>query len=240
MGMSMSPLMDMSMRLTQTYDCTIDEIITLLDEPSKYTPLLRKGLEDYFSPAKSGSIEKEFEKYLKHEMYMMKNNDFSRDNYIALTLSFQFTSPLLGLMKQDETGIYVQYKKFQKLLKEKYDLSDPRMKFDIREDVPESFLDEHDALDAYSDDLEENFGKDRNIKESVQDRLRQDGNNAVKLWQNKCKSQDEASLAALSEAFGRCVVIPTFFSYKDKKLLNFYHESTKNIKYYIEIPEQFK
>lgn len=119
MGNQMKLSMNIVPRLTQTYDCTIDEIINLLDKASKDNPELSKSLEDYFSPTKSGLLEKEFEKYLKQELYSMKNNNFSRDNYIALTLSFQFTAPLLGLMTDTNYPIYRQYLDFKRLLGKK-------------------------------------------------------------------------------------------------------------------------
>ena len=41
----------------------------------------------------------------------------------------------------------------------------------------------------------------------------------------------------LAEAFGRSIVIPSFFSYSDKKLTAFYRSATEGIMYEIAVPD---
>jgi hypothetical protein len=51
--------------------------------------------------------------------------------------------------------------------------------------------------------------------------------------------QREQNIPQLAEAFGRSIVIPSFFSFFDKKLANFYRQTTGGITYRVAVPEQF-
>ncbi len=48
----------------------------------------------------------------------------------------------------------------------------------------------------------------------------------------------EHSLPSLAEAFGRSIVIPSFFSFSDKKLVAFYRSATPRICYRAAIPSE--
>ena len=49
--------------------------------------------------------------------------------------------------------------------------------------------------------------------------------------------QKEQSIPSLAEAFGRSIVIPSFFSFTDRKLLHFYRQNTEGITYRVAVPE---
>jgi len=49
--------------------------------------------------------------------------------------------------------------------------------------------------------------------------------------------QKEQSIPSLAEAFGRSIVIPSFFSYADRRLLHFYRQTTEGITYRAAVPD---
>ena len=49
--------------------------------------------------------------------------------------------------------------------------------------------------------------------------------------------QKEQSIPSLAEAFGRSIVIPSFFSYADRRLLHFYRQTTEGITYRVAVPD---
>ena len=69
------------------------------------------------------------------------------------------------------------------------------------------------------------------MKTSVQKRVKNDGISAIMAW------QQEQSIPVLAEAFGRTIVIPSFFSFSDKKLVQFYRRNTVGITYRVAVPE---
>jgi hypothetical protein len=90
---------------------------------------------------------------------------------------------------------------------------------------------EKEALEAFENEVEEFFGEAREVKEVVQKRLKKDAIQAIMAWQR------EQSIPELAEAFGRSIVIPSFFSYSDRKLLQFYRRNTEGITYRVAVPD---
>jgi hypothetical protein len=52
--------------------------------------------------------------------------------------------------------------------------------------------------------------------------------------------QREQSIPSLAEAFGRSIVIPSFFSFSDRRLLQFYRQNTKGITYRVAVPDSIE
>jgi hypothetical protein len=92
-------------------------------------------------------------------------------------------------------------------------------------------ISEKEALEAFRNELDATWEGRREVKTSVQKRLKQDGIRAIMKW------QQEKDFPELAEAFGRSVVIPSFFSFKDKKLLEFYRNTTEGISYEVAVPD---
>lgn len=90
---------------------------------------------------------------------------------------------------------------------------------------------EEEALSAFRHELDATWKGRREVKASVQNRLKQDGIRAIMKW------QQEKDFPELAEAFGRSVVIPSFFSFRDRKLLDFYRRTTEGITYEVAVPE---
>jgi|GEM_PF-1121667 len=90
---------------------------------------------------------------------------------------------------------------------------------------------EKEALSAFRQELDATWKGSREVKSSVQKRLKQDGIRSIMKW------QQEKDFPELAEAFGRCVVIPSFFSFRDRKLLDFYRRTTEGITYEVAVPE---
>ena len=57
---------------------------------------------------------------------------------------------------------------------------------------------------------------------------------AIMQWQR------EQNITSLAKAFGRSVVIPSFFSFLDKKTLKFYRATTQGITYRVAVPEELE
>ncbi len=90
---------------------------------------------------------------------------------------------------------------------------------------------EKEALEAFRNELDATWEGRREVKSSVQKRLKQDGIQSIMKW------QQEKDFPELAEAFGRSVVIPSFFSFRDRKLLEFYRSTTEGITYEVAVPE---
>ena len=80
-------------------------------------------------------------------------------------------------------------------------------------------------------ELDEFYGDSREVKESVQKRLRKDAITSILAWQR------EQNLPMLAEAFGRSIVIPSFFLCKERRLLQFYRTTTEGITYRVAVPD---
>jgi hypothetical protein len=253
--------MDLSLRPQQRpeqrlHTVTIDEIVSL---GSRWDDA-RPPLENYFSPSRREQFEKDYIHYLNTLLLEMKHGNLDLDLYLVFVLTFQFIAPLLGIPAEREL---VQ---FCKILEEKYDVEEPDINLHfstdeyvappktlvhdareaspgaagekeaipgapVEEDRTQGMIGEKEALNAFEQELDETFEGRREVKESVQKRLKQDGIGAIMKWQK------EKDFPELAEAFGRSVVIPSFFSFRDRKLLGFYRSTTEGITYEVAVPE---
>ena len=75
---------------------TLDEIMTACENIQGGKP----ALEYYFSPPKKQAFIKDFLHYLNTELLEAKHGNLYRESYLALILSFQFTSPLLEISSE--------------------------------------------------------------------------------------------------------------------------------------------
>ena len=121
-----------------------------------------------------------------------KHGNLDREQYLAFILSFQFTAPLLEISAEKELGL------FYRILHKTYQVQE---------------VGEKEALMAFRSEVEEFFGDSREVKESVQKRLKKDAIGSIMEWQR------EQSIPVLAEAFGRAIVIPSFFSFSDRRML---------------------
>lgn len=201
---------------------TIDEIVNACAS----APEAKPGLENYFSPTKKQSFVKDFLHFLNSGLLEAKHGNLHRDQYLAFILSFQFTAPLLEIQAEKELGL------FYRILQKNYQVEEVDLNLHFSMDQYEGeMLGEKEALEAFRGELEEYFGDSMEIKQSVQKRVKKDAINAIMAWQK------EQSIPALAEAFGRTIVIPSFFSFADRKLLHFYRESTGGITYRVAVPD---
>lgn len=201
---------------------SIDEILTAkpLHEDEK------PQLEQYFSPSRREQFIKDYRHYLNSSLLDVRHGKLSQDLYLSFVLSFQFVAPLL------EIPVHREFELFKQILDERYRLEDPDLNLHFSPDDYESgMIGEEDVLEAFRDELEESYSGRRDIKETVQKRLKQDGITAIMKWQQK------KGLPQLAEAFGRSIVIPAFFSFTDKKLVDFYRRTTEGISYEVMVPE---
>lgn len=201
---------------------TIDEIVEL----GKHLDTPHPPLENYFSPTRKERFIKDYLHYLNSSLLDAKHGHLDLDMYLVFVFSFQFTAPLLKIPAEKELGI------FYRILEHQYEVEDLDINLHFSMDDPgEGMLGEKDALAAFRQELENSYEGRREIKEPVQKRLKQDGIEAIMKW------QQIKSITELAEAFGRSIVIPSFFSFTDKKLIDFYRRSTDGITYEVAIPE---
>ena len=186
----------------------------------------RPTLEHYFSPTKRKTFIKEFLHYLNSGLLDAKHGKLDKEKYIALILSFQFSAPLLEIPAEKELGL------FYRILQKNYRIEelDLNLHFSMA-DYEGDMVSEKEALQAFRSELDGFYGDSLEVKGSVQKRIRKDGIASIMEWQR------EQSKASLAEAFGRSVVIPSFFSYSDKRLLHFYKQTTEGITYRVAIPD---
>lgn len=202
---------------------SLDEILSLYEHESGDKP----QLEHYFSPTKKEQFIKDFLHYLNSGLLDAKHGKLDVDKYLSFILSFQFTAPLLDIAAEKELGI------FYRILEKNYQVSDLDLNLHFSKESRESgMISEQEALNAYRDELEDAYTGLREVKESVQKRLKQDAIEAIMAWQK------EKSNAALAEAFGRSIVIPSFFSFMDKKTLKFYRAASQGITYRVNVPDE--
>ena len=102
---------------------------------------------------------------------------------------------------------------------------------DYANDIDPKMIREREALEAFRNELDATWEGRREVKSSVQKRLKQDGIQSIMKW------QQEKDFPELAEAFGRSVVIPSFFSFRDRKLLAFYRNTTEGITYEVAVPD---
>ena len=201
---------------------SIDEVLNVCEN----TPGVKPPLEHYFSPTKKDSFIKNFLHYLNSGLLEAKHGNLDSDQYLAFVLSFQFTAPLLEIPAEKELGI------FCRILQDRYGVKEVDMNLHFGTDEYEGeMVGEKEALEAFRQEVEEYFGEALEVKESVQKRLKKAAIQSIIDWQR------EQSIPLLAEAFGRSIVIPSFFSFKDNKLIQFYRSNTLGIMYQVALPE---
>jgi hypothetical protein len=183
-------------------------------------------LEHYFSPSKKESFIKKFLHYLNTGLLEAKHGNLDSEQYLAFVLSFQFTAPLLEIPAEKELGL------FFRILQNTYEIEEVDLNLHFgTEEYEGALVGEKEALEAFRHEVEEYFGDSREVKDSVQKRVKKDAIQSIMDWQR------EQSIPVLAEAFGRSIVIPSFFSFKDNKLIQFYRTNTKGIMYRVSVPE---
>ncbi len=202
---------------------SIDEIQSICENDSGDKP----PLEHYFSPTKKESFIKEFLHYLNTGLLDAKHGKLDLDLYLVFVLSFQFTAPLLDIPAEKELGL------FFRILQKTYGVEeiDLNMHFGT-EEYANDMLGEKEALEAFRQELGDSYDGFREVKEVVRKRLKSDALEAIFVWQR------EEAVPSLAEAFGRSIVIPSFFSFTDKKLVKYYKENTSGITYRVAVPEE--
>lgn len=204
---------------------SIDEILNAC----AYDPDAKPLLENYFSPTKKDHFIKEFLHYLNTGLLEAKHGKLDREQYLAFILSFQFTAPLLEIQAEKELGL------FYRILQKNYQVEelDLNLHFSM-ESYEGEMVGEKEALEAFRSELGEYFGDSMEVKESVQKRLKKDAIASIMAW------QQEHSIPALAEAFGRTIVIPSFFSFSDRRLIKFYRRNTDGITYRVAVPDSIE
>ncbi|MEN8155567.1 MAG: hypothetical protein ABFS10_01335 [Bacteroidota bacterium] len=202
---------------------SIDEVLAICEAGEGEKPTL----EHYFSPTKKALFIKEFLHYLNTRLLDARHGSLDADQYLVFVLSFQFTAPLLEVPSEKELRL------FSRILQKTYRIGDFDMNLHFAtEGYSGELLREKDALEAYRNELGESYIGNREVKESVQKRLKKDALEAISRWQR------EHALPVLAEAFGRSIVIPSFFSFTDKRLVRFYKDTTAGITYRVAVPEE--
>jgi hypothetical protein len=204
---------------------SIDEIVNACEND----PGAKPTLEHYFSPTKKETFIKDFLHYLNSGLLEAKHGNLDKEQYLAFIVSFQFSAPLLEIPAEKELGLF--YRILQKTYKvEEVDLN---LHFSMEEYEGE-MVGEKEALEAFRSELGEFYGDSLEVKESVQKRVRNDAISSIMEWQR------EQSIPSLAEAFGRTIVIPSFFSFSDRRMLQFYRENTEGITYRVAVPDSIE
>ena len=200
----------------------IEDIFQLGEIEAKERP----PLEHYFSPTRKEQFIRNYIHYLNSSLLKAKQGYLDTDLYLVLVLSFQFVAPFLEIQAEKELVL------FYRILQQKYGLESPDINLHFTTDeFEEGMMGEEEAMQAFRDELDNSFEGNREVKESVQKRLKQDGIEAIMKWQRTHE------LPELAEAFGRSIVIPSFFTYRDKKLVDFYRRTTTGISYEVAVPD---
>jgi hypothetical protein len=203
---------------------TIEEIVSLGRKYATDQP----PLEHYFSPGKKEQFIKEYIHYLNSSLLEAKHGQMDQHLYLMFVISFQFIAPLLGISAEKEMVL------FYRILQDNYKVEEPDINLHFTINIiEEGMTGEDEALSSFRHELEHSYTGRREVKESVQGRLKQDGIEAIYKWQK------EKDLPSLAEAFGRSIVIPSFFSFQDKRLVQFYQGTTSGISYEVAIPDCF-
>jgi hypothetical protein len=220
MALSLSPQQLPDQRILTL---NIDDIIAVTD----FLPDAGKPqLEEYFSPSKRKQFEKDYTHYLNSSLLNVRHGELDLELYLVLVLSFQFVAPLLEINVEEE------FQQFLKILEKRYDMEDPDVNLHFTSDeYDEGMLGEEEALETFREELDESYEGRREIKESVQRRLKRDATDSIMEWQRK------KGIKELAEAFGRSIVIPAFFDFSDKKLAGFYRRATEGISYEVAVPD---
>jgi len=226
MGISLRPDQHQEQKPEQRMrTLSIDDIVALIEHDTGDKPLL----EHYFSPTKKERFIKEYLHYLNTLLLHAKHGNMDEDRYLVLVFSFQFTAPLLEIPAEKEFGL------FYRILKEKYGVDEIDLNLHFGCDEPEEGLvGEKEAVMAFRQELRETYEGIREIRETVQKRIKKDAIEAIMAWQG------EKSIPLLAKAFGRTVVIPAFFSCTNRRLIGFYRDATGGVIYQVSIPEEIQ
>lgn len=204
---------------------SIDEILLACEND----PGIKPPLEHYFSPTRKDSFIKDFLHYLNTGLLEAKHGHLDREQYLAFILSFQFSAPLLEISAEKELGL------FYRILQKTYGVAEVDLNLHFSMELYEGeMVGEKEALEAFRSEVGDYFGDSLEVKESVQKRLKKDAIASIMAW------QQEQNIPLLAEAFGRSIVIPSFFSYTDKRLLQFYRGSTEGITYRVSVPDSLE
>ncbi len=219
MAMSLFPQMIPKQRM---HSLSIEEILSLGVGLERNQP----PLEHYFSPNRREKFVKNYLHYLNTLLLEAKHGHLELDMYLVLVLSFQFIVPLLEISAQKELSL------FYHILEHNYNLVEPDINLYFSTDEhDEEMLGEEAALLSFRQELDNSYESRREVKDSVQKRLKQDGIEAIMKWQMV------KGIPELATAFGRSIVIPSLFSFIDKKLISFYRKTTGGIAYEVAVPE---
>ena len=138
----------------------------------------RPPLEHYFSPDRKEAFTKGFLHYLNTELLEAKHGHMDLDLYLVFLLTFQFVSPLLEIMTEKELD------SFRQILTKNYKIVDPDLNLHFGMDGEEGeMLGEKEAMEAFRNELDETYQGRREVKETVQKRLKLDGIEAIMRWQ---------------------------------------------------------
>ena len=204
---------------------SIDEILLLFSKKADKRP----PLEHYFSPTKREVFIKDYLHFLNSGLLEAKHGKLDLDQYLVFILSFQFTAPLLEIPTEKELGI------FYRILQKNYRVEEIDLNLHFSKDQHAGgMVSEQEAINTFRDELEDAYHGIREVKESVQKRLNKDAIESIMKWQR------EKSITALAEAFGRSIVIPSFFSFMDKRTIKFYRGTSQGITYRVAVPEELE
>lgn len=218
MGMRMAE----DMEQTMGRELRIEDIISIADRFATEHP----PLADYFSPTRTQRFMEDYREFLRTMTYRTRQAELGEEGYVAMALSLQFTAPLLGIEASGEL------RGFCEALSKTYGIREPDLSLRFLGDEPEEGAwDEFSALHAYASQLQDAYKAKRSASHAAQAKVKRDGIEAVMTYQR------ERTLGALAEAFGRSVVVPAFFEYKDKRLVGFYRSVTEGVRYSLCVPE---
>lgn len=204
---------------------SFDEILAVLEGDPGEKP----ALEHYFSPSKKDDFIKDFLHYLNSSLLDARHGQMDSDRYLLMVMLFQFTSPLLEIPTEKELGL------FYRILQKTYKVTEIDLNLHFSLDrFEEGMVGEAEALEAFRNELGTSYDASREVKEVVQKRLKRDAIEAIMKWQKN------SEIPALAESFGRSVVLPSFFSFQDKKLISFYRNSTNGIQYKVAVPAEIE
>jgi len=204
---------------------TIDEVLAIGERIKGERP----QLEHYFSPTRKEAFIKEYLHFLNSGLLEVKHGELDLELYLLFVLSFQFIAPLLEIPAEKELGI------FYRLLEQKYQVEEIDLNLHFSTDDHKNGMhSEQQALNAFREELEEKYSGSREVKEQVQKKLKADGIEAIMKWQH------DKTIPALAKAFGRAIVIPSFFSFVDKRMIGFYRGTTRGITYRVQVPEEIE
>ena len=204
---------------------SIDDIVSACEND----PGSKPTLEHYFSPTKKEAFIKDFLHYLNSGLLEAKHGNLDKEQYLAFILSFQFTAPLLEISTEKELGL------FYRILQKTYKVEEVDLNLHFSMELYEGeMVGEKEALEAFRSEVGEYFGDSRELKKSVQLRVKKDAIASIMDWQR------EQSIPVLAEAFGRTIVIPSFFSFSDRRLQQFYRQNTEGITYRVAVPDSIE